>query len=129
MLLSKSEEVKSIAIKNFFDRKQTKMTKYRLFGGKMEQNGKETEKKFQNSELTLTNRVKLTVSGVEKVFESNSQKLQLQVAGDIMQITGSDLNVTRLDTLTGVLELGGKVDCIKYSAVLDRGSLLKRIFK
>lgn len=95
----------------------------------MEQNGKEVEKKFQNSELTLTNRVKLTVSGVEKVFESNPQKLQLKVAGDIMQITGSDLNVTRLDTTSGVLELGGKIDCIKYSGSLDKGSLLKRIFK
>lgn len=95
----------------------------------MEQNGKELEKKFQNSELTLANRVKLTVSGVEKVFESNPQKLQLKVAGDIMQITGSNLNVTRLDTATGVLELGGKVDCIKYSGTMDKGSLLKRIFK
>lgn len=114
----------------FYDTKQTKMTKYNFFlGENMEQNGKELEKKFQNSELTLANRVKLTVSGVEKVFESNPQKLQLKVAGDIMQITGSDLNVIRLDTASGVLELGGKVDCIKYSGTMDKGSLLKRIFK
>lgn len=95
----------------------------------MAQNDKEVEKKFQNSELTLTNRIKLTISGVEKVFESNPQKLQLQVAGDIVQVTGSDLNVTRLDTATGVLELGGRIDSIKYSGTMERGSLLKRIFK
>lgn len=95
----------------------------------MEEKSKEIEKKFQNSELTLTNRVKLTVSGVEKVFESSPQKLQLQVAGDIMQISGTDLNVTRLDTSSGVLELGGKVDFIKYSGSLEKGGLLKRIFK
>lgn len=95
----------------------------------MEQNKKEIEKKFQNSELTLINRIKLTVSGVEKVFESNPQKLQLQVAGDIMQIIGNDLNVTRLDTSTGVLELSGRIDCIKYSALSQKGSWVKRIFK
>jgi hypothetical protein len=105
------------------------LQKIKYFGGKMEQKSKENEKKFQNSELTLTNRVKLTISGVEKVFESNPQKLQLQVAGDIVQISGKDLNVTRLDTATGVLELGGNVDFIKYSSTFEKGGLLKRIFK
>ena len=95
----------------------------------MEQNKKEVEKTFQNSELTLQNRQNLKVSGVEKVYESNPQRLQLRVAGSVMIVIGADLNVTRLDTATGVIEVAGRVDSIKYSSTTDKSGLFKRLFK
>ncbi|MGN0798606.1 MAG: YabP/YqfC family sporulation protein [Christensenellales bacterium] len=95
----------------------------------MEQNKKEVEKTFQNSELTLLNRQNLKVSGVEKVYESNPQRLQLKVAGSIMIVIGTDLNVARLDTSTGVIEVVGKVDSIKYTSTTDKSGLFKRLFK
>ena len=95
----------------------------------MEQNKKEVEKTFQNSELTLLNRQNLKVSEVEKVYESNPQRLQLKVAGSIMIVIGTDLNVARLDTSTGVIEVVGKVDSIKYTSTTDKNGLFKRLFK
>lgn len=87
------------------------------------------KRSFQTSDITLINREKLTMTGVEKVFEANENKVQLCAAGDNICVTGTGLNVTRLDVENGLLEVMGVVGEIKYTAINTKQGFLKRLFK
>ena len=87
------------------------------------------EKSFTNSNLTLDNRFNLKLTGVEKVFETNENKVSLKVCGSVLTISGSNLAVEKLNTELGQIELSGNIDEIKYSTKTSRTSFIKRIFK
>lgn len=88
---------------------------------------KEQEATFTSSELKLANRKLLNISGVEKVYESNGQKFQLKVAGANMCVLGENLTIIKLDVQSGIIEVGGTINEIKY---LDsKQNFLKKIFK
>ena len=86
------------------------------------------EKKFNISKLTLDNRKKLSLTGVEKAISSNENNMIFQVSGVKIFISGSELHIEKLDVDSGMLELSGVVDCIKYSTGTSK-SLFKRLFK
>lgn len=92
-------------------------------------NPNQSLKTFNDSELVLKNRNRLYVTGVEKVFEANQTKIQLQVSGSILVITGQDLNITRLDVDSGNVDVSGNVDDLKFSAFQEKTNFLKKIFK
>lgn len=87
----------------------------------------DNQKTFQSSLLTLDNRTRLSLSGVEKVYGANANKVLVKVMGADLCILGNGLTVEKLDVDTGNISLAGIVDEIKYSK--SHGSLLKRIFK
>lgn len=93
------------------------------------ENNKVSEKKFVDSQVTLNNRKVLNVTGVEKVFETNETKLQLKVAGSNLLITGSSLNITRLDVEAGVVQVEGVINELKYTNVGEKGNIFKKLFK
>ena len=89
----------------------------------------EISKRFNDSQLVLTNRKTLSVSGVEKVFEANQSKVQLQVSGNILSIIGQNLNITKLDVESGDVQVDGVVDELKYSASQEKINFFKKMFK
>ncbi len=86
------------------------------------------EKKFNSSKLVVDNRKKLSLTGVEKAISSNETNMVFVVGGTKVFITGQNLHIERLDVETGLLELDGQIDSIKFGAGQSKG-LLKRIFK
>lgn len=88
---------------------------------------KASEKKFSISKLTLENRKKLELTGVERAISSNEQAIVLVVSGGKVVIAGQGLHIEKLDVESGVLELAGVVDSIKFGA--ENKTFLKRIFK
>lgn len=92
-------------------------------------NNKKEEKTFSESQLQLTNRSKLTVTGVEKVYETNENKIQLKVSGSNLLITGENLNIARLDVESGNVSVEGKINEIKYLSGENKGNIFKKIFK
>lgn len=86
------------------------------------------EKRFNNSKLTLENRKKLNLTGVEKAISSNEQNMIFMVNGSKVYISGQGLHIEKLDVESGMLELDGVVDCIKYSTGGNK-NMFKRLFK
>ena len=85
-------------------------------------------KTFTSSEIRLSNRELLNITGVEKVYESNNNKLQVRVVGVNMLVTGENLNIVKLDVDSGVVEVSGLVNEIKYIGD-SKSNFFKRLFK
>ena len=93
------------------------------------QKKEEFEKSFSESKLEIINRKVLSITGVEKVYETNENKLQLKVAGSNLLITGEGLNISRLDVETGVVQLNGIINELKYYTSDNKGNIFKKLFK
>ncbi len=89
----------------------------------------EKSKTFKDSRFCMNNRNNLSLSGVEKVFGANENRVFLKAAGNNLIILGTSLSIEKLDIENGLLELVGTVDEIKYNKSRKSGSFLKRIFK
>lgn len=90
---------------------------------------KTPEKTFQDSIVNLQNRSTLSITGVEKVYETTPKNASLRVAGVNMCIVGDGLNIAKLDVETGVIELNGLVAEIKYSTTTKKENIFKKIFR
>lgn len=84
---------------------------------------KKTEQK-----IVLVNRNKLSLSGVEKVLSAKEDLIQVLTNEEGLVITGSDLQVTKLDQESGAVEIEGKIDALKFTTGY-KDSFWKRIFK
>lgn len=89
----------------------------------------EKAKEFSESQITLINRSKLTLTGVEKVYETNENKVQLKVSGSNLIITGEKLNISRLDVESGVVQIDGVINELKFQTGGNKGGFFKKIFK
>lgn len=89
----------------------------------------QNQQKFLDSEIVLKNKSKLYISGVEKVFEAHQTKIQLQVSGSVLMITGQNLNITRLDVESGNVDIDGSVEELKFSNSQQKTNFLKKMFK
>lgn len=87
------------------------------------------DKTFSESQLVLKNRTNLSVTGVERIYETNESKIQLKVAGSILTVCGEGLNVSKLDVDTGVVNIEGKINDLKYAHSDSKGNFFKKLFK
>lgn len=92
-------------------------------------NNQKAEKTFNESQLVLKNRTNLTLSGVEKVYETNENKIQLKVSNSNFLITGENLNISRLDVESGNVSVEGKINELKYLSNESKGNIFKKLFK
>ena len=92
-------------------------------------NNQKAEKTFNESQLVLKNRINLTLSGVEKVYETNENKIQLKVSNSNLLITGENLNISRLDVESGNVSVEGKINELKYLSNESKGNIFKKLFK
>ena len=86
-------------------------------------------KSFSESQVTLLNRNNLTITGVEKVYETNENKVQLKVSNSNLIICGEGLNIARLDVESGIVRVDGFINELKYSSGDNKGNFFKKIFK
>ena len=76
--------------------------------------------------LNLNNRKSLKLEGIVEINSSSETFLSIKMKDTILAIQGQNLNITRLDVSTGVLEVEGIIDSIKYG---KSANIFKRIFK
>ena len=79
--------------------------------------------------LTLIDRKKLSVTGVEDVDCFNEQLVVLRTPLGTLTVTGAGLNISQLTLEDGRVELEGEVDALEYSGGKKRGGLLGRLFR
>lgn len=92
---------------------------------------KTAKNKSQN--IILENREKLSISGVEHVVSFDENAIILETVNGVLTITGSDLDVNKLNLDDGNLAVQGFVSGLMYSEKDSIGSkgkgFLGKIFK
>ena len=85
------------------------------------------EKKFNESIVNLYNQKILNITGVESVNTMNENQIVLVACSKKMCITGSNLEVEKVDVENGILKVKGNINGIVYTQ--KKETFLKRIFK
>ncbi len=82
-----------------------------------------------DNKLTLTNRKNLCLTGIEKVVGISDSELLVEVDGVALSVQGSNMEVKKLDVESGILEVDGMINNVKYFDKKQKLSFIKRIFK
>lgn len=89
-----------------------------------------TTKPERQHDLTLQNRRKLTVSGVEDVESFDENTVVLQTSGGLLILRGSSLHIDRLSIEGGELAVTGKLDSLVYEdGNSGREGFFSRLFR
>jgi hypothetical protein len=91
---------------------------------------KENEIGKTDSDLTLSGRIKLSVTGVKKIKSSEPTQIVLILSNCAMVIGGFNLYIVTASISTGEIEILGRVDNIKYAGATEKQKFsLKNMFK
>ena len=85
------------------------------------------ENEVQHS-LSLVNRERLSVTGVNDVDAFNEQEILVICDCGELNIKGELLHVEELSLESGFLTVSGKISSISYSEKITSSSILKRLF-
>ncbi len=82
---------------------------------------------FGSSVLELSNREALRLTGVQNVDIFEEEKITLRTEQGALEIQGVNLNITRLDLETGVLQIDGSIDAIVYAQEKQKRKMKKQM--
>ena len=87
----------------------------------------QTQEKNKISEtLSLQNRNILKLEGIVEILSTCETFLNIKLKDTSLLINGQNMHITKLDVSSGVLEVEGQIDSIKYG---KQANIFKRIFK
>ena len=81
------------------------------------------------NKLILINQSHLTITGIKKAAALSENSLTLQLENQTLNVLGSGMEVKKLDVDSGIIEVQGKINLIKYVGAKEKLGLVKRIFK
>lgn len=92
------------------------------------------EEKYKKTELphalSLQDRRKLTVSGVEDVESFDENAVVLQTVGGLLVLRGSALHIDKLSIEGGELMVTGRIDSLVYEEpAAGKGGFFARLFR
>ena len=79
--------------------------------------------------LTLAERKRLSLTGVEDVDCFNEQIVVLRTPLGVLTVAGAGLNVSQLNLEDGRVEIEGEVDALEYSGGKKKAGLFGRLFR
>lgn len=79
--------------------------------------------------VTLNDRKRLSITGVEDVDCFNEQLVVLRTSQGTLTVAGAGLNVSRLSLEDGRVEVEGQVDALEYSGGKKKGGFLGRLLR
>lgn len=79
--------------------------------------------------LCIEDRKKLILTGATKVISSTSTQAVVEVGDANIVISGTNIEVTKLDLDNKTVTFSGNINSVKYTAKTEKTSLLKRMFK
>ena len=86
-----------------------------------------SENKNISNTITLENRKRIMVTGITEVVSQVDKAVVAKTADSLINISGSELRVTKLNLEEGVLVVDGKIDSFKYCET--QKGFFKRVFK
>jgi len=81
------------------------------------------------SNLTLTNRQQLEITGIKKVRSTEPVLIVAAIDNGHIVISGNNLSVEHLDIKQGNLQINGIVNSIKYTNQVSKSFSFKNMFK
>lgn len=79
--------------------------------------------------ITLDNNNYLTILGATKIVSSTPTQAVVEQGETTIVITGSELEVKKLDLENKEISLMGKISNLKFTSKAEKIPLVKRIFK
>lgn len=80
--------------------------------------------------ITLKDRSKLVVSGIEHIYSFNDKKVEVRTSAGEMVIEGENLDMNKLSLDENVISIEGTINSIVYSKERKpQESFIKRLFK
>ena len=80
--------------------------------------------------ITLKDRSKLVISGVEHIHSFNDKKVEIRTCAGEMSIEGENLDMDKLSLDENVISIEGTINSIVYSKERKpQESFIKRLFK
>ncbi|MBQ8999341.1 MAG: sporulation protein YabP [Clostridium sp.] len=80
--------------------------------------------------ITLKDRSKLVISGVEHIYSFNDKKVEIRTCAGEMSIEGENLDMDKLSLDENVISIEGTINSIVYSKERKpQESFIKRLFK
>jgi sporulation protein YabP len=92
------------------------------------QSGGET-RNGEGHSLTLTDRKRLSLTGVEDVDCFNEQIVVVRTPLGTLSVAGAGLNISQLSLESGRVDIEGDVEALEYSGGKRGGGLLGRLFR
>lgn len=78
--------------------------------------------------VSLENRERLSLSGVEDVSGFDENSVVLTTALGALTVRGEELHIDRIDLDLGQLELKGHICSLSYDEIDERSSFFSRLF-
>ena len=80
--------------------------------------------------ITLKDRSKLVISGVEHIYSFNDKKVEIRTCAGEMSIEGENLDMDKLSLDENVISIEGTINSIVYSKERKpQERFIKRLFK
>ena len=79
--------------------------------------------------ICIEDRKKLTIVGATRVVSATDTQAVVEIGGSNVIITGTNLEVTKLDLDNKEVCFSGMINGIKYAQKAEKGNLIKRLFK
>ena len=89
----------------------------------------EIKTKINEQLIVLSNKKNLSVTGTNKVISLKPDLIQLDTNNGGLMITGSNLELIKLDNETTRAELSGDIDGIKFLGKQIKEPFFRKIFK
>ena len=79
--------------------------------------------------ICIEDRKKLTLIGATKVISSTNTQAVVEVGGCNVVITGSNIEVVKLNLENKEVVFSGTINSLKYTQKVEKTNVFKRLFK
>lgn len=79
--------------------------------------------------ICIEDRKKITITGATKIISSTSNQAIVEVSNSNLIISGTNIEVIKLDLENKEVIFSGDITSLKYSKKPEKIGLIKRIFK
>ena len=83
----------------------------------------------QQHMFTMENREKAQISGIEEVVSFSDESIELRTCMGDMLIKGRELNMSKLDTDTGKLDINGEISLVQYCEIKRKTGIFEGLFR
>ena len=79
--------------------------------------------------VVIDDRAKMALTGVQEVSAFSDTSVSLKTSRGLLTIQGKGLNISKLNTDTGELNVSGEISLLKYSKDKSKGGFFEGLFR
>ena len=79
--------------------------------------------------LVMEDRARMSLTGVSEVSAFSDTSVTLKTCRGMLSVQGKGLNISKLNTDTGELNVNGEISLIKYSKDKAKGGFFEGLFR